>query len=60
MFDTLSGKDTTKTLAVATNTGIKQRGPGRPFKPGQSGNPAGKPKGARHRTTLAVEALLNG
>jgi hypothetical protein len=30
------------------------------FKPGQSGNPAGKPKGTRNRTTLAVEALLDG
>lgn len=29
---------------------------GRPFEPG---NP-GKPKGARHRTTLAIEALLEG
>jgi hypothetical protein len=29
---------------------------GRPFEPG---NP-GKPKGTRHRTTLAVEALLEG
>lgn len=29
---------------------------GRPFKPG---NP-GRPKGARHKTTLAVEALLDG
>jgi len=27
---------------------------------GQSGNPAGKPKGARHRATLAAEALLDG
>lgn len=33
---------------------------GRPFLKGQSGNPAGKPKGARNRTTLAVEALLEG
>jgi hypothetical protein len=31
-----------------------------PFKPGQSGNPAGKPKGARNKTSLAVEALLDG
>ena len=30
------------------------------FKPGQSGNPAGKPRGARHKTTVAVEALLDG
>jgi hypothetical protein len=30
------------------------------FEKGQSGNPAGKPKGARNKTTLAVEALLDG
>ena len=30
------------------------------FQPGQSGNPAGKPKGARHAATLAAEALLDG
>lgn len=30
------------------------------FEPGQSGNPAGKSRGARHRTTLAMEALLEG
>jgi uncharacterized protein DUF5681 len=30
------------------------------FKPGQSGNPAGKPKGTRNATTRAVEALLEG
>jgi hypothetical protein len=45
-------------VTVAVKTARKQRG--RPFKPGQSGNPAGKPKGARHRTTVAVEALLDG
>ena len=31
-----------------------------PFQPGQSGNPAGKLKGTRNKTTLAVEALLDG
>ena len=30
------------------------------FQKGQSGNPKGKPKGTRNRTTLAVEALLDG
>jgi hypothetical protein len=30
------------------------------FKPGQSGNPAGRPKGTRNAVTRAVEALLDG
>jgi uncharacterized protein DUF5681 len=30
------------------------------FKPGQSGNPSGRPKGSRHKTTLAIEELLDG
>lgn len=30
------------------------------FQPGQSGNPAGKPKGCRHKATRAAEALLDG
>ena len=30
----------------------KQRGPGRPFKPGQSGNPAGRPKGFDFRFAI--------
>jgi len=42
---------------MADNTGEKQPGQ---WKPGQSGNPAGRPKGARSKTTLAVEALLEG
>src|SRR6516225_1902789 len=42
----------------AANTARNQRG--RPFTKGQSGNPAGKPRGARHRATLAAEALLDG
>jgi Family of unknown function (DUF5681) len=43
---------------MAANTAGNQRG--RPFVKGQSGCPAGKPKGARHRSTLAAEALLDG
>src|SRR3954447_18748255 len=30
------------------------------WKPGQSGNPNGRPKGARHRATIAAEALFDG
>ena len=29
------------------------------FQPGQSGNPAGRPKGARNRATVALEAILD-
>jgi hypothetical protein len=39
------------------NTGRKQAAR---FQKGKSGNPAGKPRGARNKTTLAVEALLDG
>src|SRR6478736_5187124 len=39
------------------NTGEKQDGR---FKPRQSGNPNGRPLGARNRTTQAVEALFDG
>jgi hypothetical protein len=45
-------------LSNAENTAAKQRG--RPFRPGQSGNPGGRPKGARNRSTVAAEALLEG
>jgi predicted metal-dependent hydrolase len=33
---------------------------GRPFERGQSGNPAGRPKGSRNRATLAAQALFDG
>ena len=43
---------------AAENTAGKQRG--KPFQKGLSGNPAGKPKGTRNATTLALETLLDG
>jgi len=47
---------------MAVNPLQKQRrgGPGRPFRKGQSGNPAGRPIGARNAATQLAEALLDG
>src|SRR6266436_8289635 len=36
----------------------RRRGPGRQFEPGQSGNPAGRPRGARNRATVLAEKLM--
>lgn len=41
---------------AADNSAKKQRG--RPFPPGHSGNPAGMPKGTRHKATQMIEALF--
>jgi hypothetical protein len=38
-----------------TNTGRKPDGT---FAPGNRGNPAGKPKGARHKTTVMLEKIM--
>ena len=43
---------------MAENTTGKQRG--KPFKPGNSGNPLGRPAGAKNRTTMMVQALFDG
>jgi hypothetical protein len=46
------------TSKPAENTAPIQRG--RPFEPGKSGNPNGRPKGARNHATVMAEALLDG
>src|ERR1700686_4883314 len=46
------------TRAATDKTAKQQRG--KPFKSGTSGNPSGRPKGARNATTLALESLLDG
>jgi hypothetical protein len=42
----------------AQNGGRTARG--RPFEPGGSGNPSGRPKGRRNKATMAMEELLDG
>ena len=46
------------TFNPAENTAAIQRG--RPFARGKSGNPKGRPKGARNNATVIAEALLDG
>ena len=45
-------------MTAAEKTGKKQRG--KPFPRGMSGNPSGRPRGARNRVTMALERLLDG
>jgi hypothetical protein len=43
---------------MAVNTAKKQRG--KPFEPGKSGNPSGRPKGSLNQATMAAQELLDG
>lgn len=43
---------------MADKTEKKQRGAGRPFESGQSGNPNGRPKGSRNKTLLLLEQMI--
>lgn len=42
---------------MTETTGRKQRG--KPFEKGHSGNPAGRPRGSRHKVTLLAEKLMS-
>jgi len=50
-------KPATATPASARSS---KRARGRPFKPGQSGNPRGRPPGSRNAATVLAEQLLDG
>lgn len=45
---------------MAEKAAGKQRGRGRPFPKGTSGNPAGRPRGTRNKATILAQALLDG
>jgi hypothetical protein len=50
-------------LQIAAKAAAPAGGPkprGRPFRKGQSGNPAGRIRGSRNKKTLAAELLLEG
>jgi hypothetical protein len=48
-----------KAVSAAENTGSKQGKRGRPFSPGVSGNPQGKPAGCRNRASRMLEAITD-
>jgi hypothetical protein len=50
--------DTGQSLQLNPPLGAPAANPGQ-FKKGQSGNPAGRPRGARNRATLMIAALLD-
>jgi hypothetical protein len=45
-------------MAKSGETTAGQQRRGRPFPKGASGNPAGRPPGARHKTTVMLEQLM--
>jgi len=47
-------------LQKTAKTARRGRGRGRPFRKGQSGDPAGRPRGSTNRATWAAELLLDG
>lgn len=51
-----------KTKKPETENAVTKTAKNKPwqFQPGQSGNPAGKPKGTRHKATQAALTLLEG
>ena len=43
-----------------TSDKTRKKQSGKPFEPGKSGNPKGRPNGSRNKATLAIEELVEG
>jgi hypothetical protein len=52
--------DSLQISAQAATPEGRRRGGGRPFRKGQSGNPAGRKPGSKNKSTLAAQVLLEG
>jgi hypothetical protein len=52
--------DEVSSPSAPTEDTATQKPRGRPFEPGNSGNPHGRPKGSRNKTTIVIEALFDG
>lgn len=47
-------------MAEETRKKQRRRDAGRPFRPGESGNPRGRPPGARNRVSALAQRLMDG
>ncbi len=56
----MDGKFADNSLQITAKTAKRGRKRGRPFVKGQSGNPAGRPRGSVNRGTRAAAVLLDG
>jgi Family of unknown function (DUF5681) len=56
----MSSEETSEVRPAPPETAPAPKLRGRPFVPGTSGNPSGRPRGARNKATIAAEALLEG
>lgn len=45
---------------MAKEAARRQRGPGKPFPKGTSGNPSGRPRGTRNAVTVMLSKLMEG